>query len=430
MNTLPNIYAGKRVLLTGHTGFKGAWLAEWLLSMGADVTGLALAPNTTPSLFEQLGLAGRLRHNIGDIRDPATVKRVVAEADPDFVFHLAAQPLVRLSYREPVETYATNVMGTVHLLDALRDLQARRSTSPSSHPPTSQPYSLTPSQPPYSTATPVPARPCAAVFVTTDKCYANRGILNGYREDDPMGGYDPYSSSKGCAELAISSFRDSYFNPGGKTIPLVGIASARAGNVIGGGDWAEDRIVPDCMRRLARGEPVPVRNPHATRPWQHVLEPLGGYLLLGARLHEALAAAHGISPVKPSNLQTRASGAAQTFKPSNHSLTASQPYSLSALASAFNFGPNLPSNQTVRNLVEEVLRHWPGSWVDQSDPHAPHEAHLLNLAVDKAFHLLGWQPAWDFQETVRHTVEWYRAVHGGADPRALTADQIRLYANH
>lgn len=405
MNSISSSYSGKRVLVTGHTGFKGAWLCEWLLALGADVTGLGLPPNTTPSLFDQLGLAGRVHHHTGDIRDPATVRRVLAEADPDFVFHLAAQPLVRLSYREPVETYATNVMGTVHLLDALRERQDRRRLT--SFSPTATGGRAAKNR--------LDGRStCAAVFITTDKCYANRNLPNGYREDDPMGGYDPYSSSKGCAELAIASFRDSFFNPAGPTAPLVGIASARAGNVIGGGDWAEDRIVPDCMRCLARGEPVPVRNPHATRPWQHVLEPLGGYLLLGARIHAALAAAH-----HPDHAST-------PFQISTFNFPSPSP--LADLCSAFNFGPALPSNQPVRRLVEEVLRCWPGSWVDQSDPRAPHEARLLNLAIDKAFHLLGWQPAWNFAATVRHTVDWYRAVHDGADAGPLTREQIRQYA--
>ena len=234
---LRSIYAGKNVWLSGHTGFKGGWLAAWLLDLGAHVTGFSLDPPTTPSLFEQIRLAGRLRHEHGDVRDLAAVKRSIEGASPDFVFHLAAQSIVRTSFDEPIETYATNVLGTVHVMDALRAL-------------------------PHT---------CAAVMVTTDKCYDNKEWVHAYREEDPLGGYDPYSSSKGAAEIAIASWRRSFFanHP-------VRLASARAGNVIGGGDWARDRIVPDCVRALTRGDAIPVRNKVSTRPWQHVLEPLCG----------------------------------------------------------------------------------------------------------------------------------------------------------
>ncbi|MFN2477439.1 MAG: CDP-glucose 4,6-dehydratase [Chthoniobacterales bacterium] len=322
-------YRDKSVWLSGHTGFKGSWLATWLLELGARVHGFALAPPTTPSLFEQLGLASKLTHEIGDVRDAAAVTRSIDAAAPDFVFHLAAQPLVRLSYEQPVETYATNVMGTVHVLEALRAWQ----------------------------------RPCSAVFVTTDKCYENREWLHAYREEDPLGGYDPYSSSKAAAEIAIAAYRLSFFEA-----HPVKIASARAGNVIGGGDWALDRIVPDSIRALERGEPVALRNKLSTRPWQHVLEPLSGYLSLGAQLGQTDA---------------------------------------DQLCSAFNFGPALTSNRTVSALVEELLKHWPGQWIDRSDPKAVHEASLLNLATDKAFHLLGWAPVWGFAETIEHTAHWY-----------------------
>ncbi len=328
-------YAGKRVFVSGHTGFKGSWLCEWLLQLGAEVTGYSLAPYTQPSLFELLGLAQRVRHLEADIRDLPAFSRAVAEAKPDFVFHLAAQPIVRESYAKPVETFATNLMGTVHILEALRHLQ----------------------------------HPCAVVMVTTDKCYENREWLFGYREDDPLGGYDPYSASKAASELAISSYRRSFF--GGHPVK---IASARAGNVIGGGDWTQDRIMPDLMRSLQKGQALAVRNPMATRPWQHVLEPLSGYLWLAACL---------ASDLRPLS---------------------------SDLASAFNFGPPLDSNRSVKQLVEEALKHWPGHWVDQSDPKAVHEAHLLFLATDKAFHLLGWKPVWNFPEAIQRTVSWYRAV--------------------
>ena len=347
------------MLVTGHTGFKGSWLCEWLLTLGAEVTGLALPPATEPALFEQLGLATRLRHITGDIRDFAAVRAVVAEVQPDFVFHLAAQPLVRLSYDQPLETYATNVMGTAHVLEALRALN----------------------------------KPCTAVMITTDKCYENREWLHGYREEDPMGGYDPYSSSKGAAELVIAAYRRSYFSA---LDSLVRVASARAGNVIGGGDWALDRIVPDCIRSLQRLEAIPVRNKVATRPWQHVLEPLSGYLQLGASLHHAA-----------SHAQTTA---------------------LNRLGSGFNFGPALTSNRTVADLVQEVLKHWPGQWEDRSDPHAVHEAKLLNLATDKAYHLLHWQPVWNFEETIARTVVWYRET--STQPNAaqtLTGRQTAEY---
>ena len=359
-----NTYRGKRVLITGHTGFKGAWLAEWLLSLGAEVTGFSLPPPTTPSLFDQLGLAKRLRHIEGDVRDLASVHRAFAASRPGFVFHLAAQPLVRLSYEQPVETFSANVMGTAHVLEA-----ARLHSDPS--------------------------RPCAVVAATTDKCYENREWVHSYREEDPMGGYDPYSASKGAAELVIAAYRRSFFPAADGPVRL---ASARAGNVIGGGDWALDRIVPDCIRALADGRTIPVRNKIATRPWQHVLEPLSGYLWLGA----ALAAT---------------APQARAFK-----------FPASVYASAFNFGPALSSNRTVAELVQEILKHWPGRWEDRSDPNAPHEAKLLNLATDKAHHLLDWSPAWQFQETIRHTVDWYRAsITPGADIHALTTDQIAAY---
>ncbi|MCX7009936.1 MAG: CDP-glucose 4,6-dehydratase [Kiritimatiellaeota bacterium] len=355
MENLAAFYHDKRVLLTGHTGFKGSWLTEWLLMMGAKVTGLSLPPPTQPALFDQLGLAGRCTHVLGDIRDRDVVRKVVVETRPDLVFHLAAQSLVRLSYAQPVETYATNVQGTVHVLDALRTL----------------------------------ADPCAAVFITTDKVYENREWLHGYRESDPLGGFDPYSSSKGCAELAIQSFRQSYFNPA-QGMPRTAIASARAGNVIGGGDWAMDRILPDAVRALAHHEAIPVRNPNATRPWQHVLEPLSGYLFLGMRLHNAVSR----------NPQSDHRSPASALRPS-----------ISDLCSAFNFGPELSSNRTVHELVEELLKHWSGRWEDRSDPRSPHEAGLLDLATDKAYHLLDWRPRWDFARTIAETVTWYRMVH-------------------
>ena len=350
-------YRDKSVLVTGHTGFKGSWLCEWLLNLGAHVTGLALAPMPDAPLFDQLGLAPRLQQEIGDVRDLATVQKAVALARPDFIFHLAAQPLVRLSYEQPVETYATNFLGTVHVLEAARQAAA----------------------------------PCTFVSVTTDKCYENKEWLHGYREEDPLGGHDPYSSSKGAAEIAINAYRRSYFSTGS---PPIRLASARAGNVIGGGDWAADRIVPDSIRALEAGRPIPVRNKGATRPWQHVLEPLSGYLQLGACM-------------------------------ANPSL-ARRPQ---LITEAFNFGPELDSNRSVEALVEEILKSWPGEWTDQSDPHAVHEATLLNLAIDKARHVLGWFPVWDFPTTINRTVSWYRAAQDSPafDAAHSTREQIAAY---
>jgi CDP-glucose 4,6-dehydratase len=349
-------FAGKSVWLSGHTGFKGSWLAMWLLQLGARVHGFSLEPPTSPSLFEQLDLASQLHHEIGDVRDAAAVASSIRSAAPDFIFHLAAQPLVRASYEQPVDTYATNVMGTVHVLDALRSYE----------------------------------RDCSAVFITTDKCYENREWLYAYREEDPLGGYDPYSSSKAAAEIAIAAYRRSFF-----TAHPVKVASARAGNVVGGGDWAVDRIVPDCIRALQSGAAIPLRNKRSTRPWQHVLEPLSGYLALGARL------------------AATSTGDAQQ------------------LASAFNFGPALSSNRSVADLVQELLKHWPGEWSDRSDPNAVHEATLLNLATDKAFHLLAWAPVWSFEETIAETVTWYRSAHELGSDRAellaLTRNQIEKY---
>jgi len=367
-------YKDKKVLITGHTGFKGSWLTEWLLMMGAKVTGFALPPATEPALFDQLGLAGRCDHRIGDIRDWALVRKVIHEIRPDVIFHLAAQPLVRLSYAQPVETYETNVMGTAHVLDALRDADWV----------------------------------CAAVMITTDKVYENRELVHAYREDEPLGGFDPYSSSKACAELVIQSYRNSYFNPAKirsqdtslptprPSPPLVGVASARAGNVIGGGDWALDRIVPDCIRALAKDEVIVVRNSHATRPWQHVLEPLSGYLLLGEKLYSSLT---------------------------------SDVSRLTSYASAFNFGPALSSNRPVGELVKEILKHWPGRWEDRPVPNALHEASLLNLSTDKAHHELGWVARWDFGKTVEATVGLYRqTVTGSGDPvRGIVQTQIKEF---
>ena len=345
----PAFWQHRRVLLTGHTGFKGSWLALWLTELGAQVSGLSLEPDTNPSLFHQLALDQRLDHRLGDIREAGLVRQWVAEFQPEVVLHLAAQPLVLRSYQEPAATWATNVMGTIHLLDALRTLQT----------------------------------PCTAVLITTDKVYGNNEWLYGYRENDPLGGHDPYSSSKAAAELAIASWRASFCGFQPHQSPHLRVASARAGNVIGGGDWAADRIVPDAMRALSLGQAIGVRTPNATRPWQHVLEPLSGYLCLAERL-----SGHRAAPGTDS----------------------------ADLACGFNFGPQLEANRPVRALVEEALRHWHGHWVDQSDPTSPHEASLLNLAIDKAHHQLGWAPRWNFATTVERTVSWYRRVQAGQAP--------------
>lgn len=361
-----DFFTSRRVLVTGHTGFKGSWLSEWLLLLGAEVHGIALAPDPSYSLFTHLGLEGRLHHNVLDIRNRQGLANTVREIDPDIVFHLAAQPLVRESYVTPVETYETNVMGTVNLLDALRAVP----------------------------------KPCATVIITTDKCYENREWVHSYRECDPMGGYDPYSSSKGCAELAVASFRRSFFNPANGPINCA-IASARAGNVIGGGDRAAARIVPDCIRALEAGRRITIRSPRSTRPWQHVLEPLLGYLELAQCLYELVSSG----------------------KQNAHLIE--------QYASGFNFGPERDSNRSVGELVEEILKNWPGEYSAEPCEGAPHEAGLLNLATDKAFHMLGWNPVWDFKTTVTETVRWYKAEHDGLSGQALrdfTDSQIVTYS--
>ena len=347
-------WAGLRVLVTGHTGFKGSWLSLALREQGASVSGLSLpdAPSQ-PDLFTGARLEDLVTHHTGDVRNLETVRRVMRGAKPDVVMHLAAQPLGRTSYRSPAATYATNVLGAINVLEAARD---------------------------YNVQGPV-------LIITSDKVYRESASGEAHREDAPLGGADPYSGSKAAAELAIASWRASFCGPDAHQTPHRAIATARAGNVIGGGDWAEDRIVPDAMRSLAAGETIPVRQPRATRPWQHVLEPLGGYLLLAEQL-----------------------------------ATGGQAY-----ASAFNFGPALEANSSVRELVEAALSHWPGSWRDLSDPSAPHEAGRLHLQIDKAHHQLGWQPRWPFATTVERTVVWYRAVHEGASPLACCLADLEAY---
>ncbi|QNI72320.1 CDP-glucose 4,6-dehydratase [Synechococcus sp. NOUM97013] len=353
-----SFWAGRRVLLTGHTGFKGSWLSLWLLKLGAEVWGYSLAPEGQRSLFEELALArGKLHHQLGDIRDLQSLQEAVRQAQPEVVLHLAAQPLVRRSYRDPLGTWATNVQGCLHLFEALTSLQHH----------------------------------CVVVMVTTDKVYANREWVYGYREEDRLGGHDPYSASKAAAELAISSWRDSFCGSCLHQTPFLAIATARSGNVIGGGDWAEDRVVPDAMRALAAGKPIPVRSPEATRPWQHVLEPIGGYLLLAEKL--------------------AAVGSSDKY----------------LFSSAFNFGPLIEANRSVSELIGLILQTWPGCWNDLSDPSAPHEAGRLHLQIDKAHHLLNWRPRWDFATAVARTVHWYRSVYEGVSPLQCCLSDLEAY---
>ncbi len=346
-----NTYRGKRVLVTGHTGFKGSWLTRWLLNLGAQVTGLALPPATTPSLFTLLQLDKELDHRILDIRDQGGVQDLVEEVKPDIVFHLAAQALVRSSYRDPKETWDVNVGGTINLLEALRKENQSR----------------------------------VCLVVTSDKCYENKEQVWGYRESDPMGGHDPYSSSKGATELAVASWRNSFFqDPDG-----LRLASARAGNVIGGGDWATDRIVVDFVKSIESAKPLSLRNPSATRPWQHVLEPLSGYLDLGSRLYQ------------PDGWQ---------------------------LAQGWNLGPRDESVVDVETLARTLVSAWgEGEVRVDATPNHPHEAGLLKLDCSKARTVLGWHGVWDFPETVRQTVEWYRGHHLGEDAGRLTQRQIEAY---
>ena len=354
-------YGGRRVLVTGHTGFKGSWLTAWLRSLGASVVGYALDPDTEPSMFDVLGLSADCEDLRADVRDFDRLRDVVDRTRADYIFHLAAQPLVRRSYAEPLETLSTNVMGTAHLLEAVR----------------------------------VTRRPVSVVVVTSDKCYENAGLDRPLDEGDAMGGHDVYSMSKGATELVVSSYRRSFFRPSHLEAHGVTLASARAGNVIGGGDWARDRIVPDAIRALTTGEPIPVRNPDATRPWQHVLEPLSGYLLLGARLAQGTADERG------------------------------------RFCEGWNFGPEPADTRPVRGVVDAILRNWGGgTWQDRSDASAPHEAPTLRLAIAKARDSLGWRPRWGFEQTLRRTVAWYRAHHEGAQRgalRALTESQTTDY---
>lgn len=346
-------YQGRRVLITGASGFKGSWLAIWLKRLGAKVFGYSSQAQREPSLFSLANVAGSIEHHDGDIRDLETLRQLVAKVKPEVIFHLAAQPLVRQSYREPLETLSVNVLGTATVLEAVRQT----------------------------------AVSAAVVVVTSDKCYENRNWAFGYRETDALGGHDPYSMSKACAELVASSWQRSYF--GGESI--VRVATARAGNVIGGGDWSADRIVTDCIDSLRHHRPIGVRFPHAERPWQHALEALSGYLQLGARL----TSDRGGEYVGP-----------------------------------WNFGPDLDGIRPVRDLVTQLIAEWgSGTWVDQSDPTQPHEAQTLALCCDKSRRMLGWRPVWSFEQAIAATAHWYRDWHEGAtDILRLCESQIDQYA--
>ena len=348
-------WQGRRVFLTGHTGFKGGWLALWLQQLGADLSGFALDPPTDPSLFVKAKVASGMHSVIGDIRDSAALEHAMQIARPEVAFHLAAQPLVRHSYIDPVGTYQTNVLGTVNLLEAVRKTPSVR----------------------------------AVVIITTDKCYANKEWIWPYRETDPLGGYDPYSSSKACAEIVTSSWRDSFFPANRFAEHQVAIASARAGNVIGGGDWASDRLIADIVRAFSSGKTLEIRNPSATRPWQHVLEPLRGYLTLAERL--------------------TAGGA--------------------AYASAFNFGPHLTDARPVEWIVRHLSSMWAGAaeWKLDAQAHV-HEAQMLKLDWSKAHAELGWQPALSLPDALDYTLAWYQKESSGADPRALCLEQIASYS--
>jgi CDP-glucose 4,6-dehydratase len=346
----PNFWQGKRVLLTGHTGFKGGWLSLWLQSMNAELLGVALNPPTQPALFDVARVREGMEHQIADIRDYEKIKSLMAAFMPEIVIHMAAQPLVRLSYQSPVETYATNVMGTVHVLEAARHVDTVR----------------------------------AIVNITTDKCYENKEWSWGYRENEPMGGHDPYSSSKGCAELVSNAYRKSFLSGQG-----VALATARAGNVIGGGDWASDRLVPDTLSALERNEPVLIRNPHAIRPWQHVLEPLSGYLMLAQSLYE-----HG---------QIDAEG--------------------------WNFGPRDEDAKPVQWIAEHLCDAWGNgsTWSLQKGEH-PHEANFLKLDISKARQRLQWSPRWSLDVALSHIVDWHRAWLANENMRSVCLQQIANYS--
>ena len=345
-----NAFRGKRVLLTGHTGFKGSWLSLWLLSLGAEVSGYALAPHTNPAMFDLCRIGEDMESVLGDIRDHERLAQVMRECRPEVVFHLAAQPLVRYSYTHARETYETNVMGTIHVLEAAKNTETVQTV----------------------------------VVITSDKCYENKEWVYGYRETDPMGGYDPYSSSKGCAELVVSAYRQSFFKERG-----IALASARAGNVFGGGDWAEDRLIPDFVRAVAVGQELVIRNPNAIRPWQHVLEPLSGYLQLAAVM-----------------LEDR-----------------------ERYAGAWNFGPNSQDTVSVGYLLQRMIKLWGKGAVREEVVPSLHEANLLKLDISKAEMLLKWHSCCSLEEAMHHTIEWYEGWLQQKDVKEITLAQIAVYSH-
>jgi CDP-glucose 4,6-dehydratase len=353
---MTNFWNNKKVFITGHTGFKGTWLALWLHKLGADVTGYSLLPSTDPSLYELAHLEGVVKSVKGDIRDLELLKKTLDEARPEIIFHMAAQPLVRESYRNPIETYSTNVMGTLNLLEAAR----------------------------------ISGKVNVIVNITTDKCYENKEWYWAYRENEPLGGYDPYSSSKACSELITSAYRNSYFNQSTYDRHGTALASARAGNVIGGGDWSADRLIPDCIRSLINNKQIIIRNPESIRPWQHVLEPLGGYISLAQRLFEK-------GP---------------------------------DFAEAWNFGPSENDAKPVKWIVERLCEHWEnnvGFMIDKSEQ--PHEASYLKLDSSKAKLKLGWSSKWDLETALVKVIKWNQAYKEGADIKDVCFKQIQEYEN-
>lgn len=349
-------WSGKSVFITGHTGFKGSWLSLWLTSLGAKVTGFALPPKTSPNLFQLANIEDDLLSSVtGDIRDLSLLQMALDKVSPEIVIHMAAQPIVRYSYENPIETYQTNVMGTAHLLEAVRHVKGVKSV----------------------------------IIVTSDKCYENKERSSGYNEDDPMGGHDPYSNSKGCAELVTSSYRLSFFNSEKYQEHGVAIASARAGNVIGGGDWAEDRLIPDFMRSMIKEEKLNIRNPFAIRPWQHVLEPLSGYLILAQQLYN-------IGP---------------------------------EYAEAWNFGPSEDDAKNVEWIVNELIKNWGGlaSYKVDGNQYKAHEAHYLNLNSSKSRKKLHWSPQWTAEEAVRRVCDWHKYQINGGNMKIYTLKEIKEY---
>lgn len=355
MNSI--FWKDKKVFVTGHTGFKGSWLSLWLQQLGANVTGYALKPPTNPNLFEVAQVGQGMKSVIGDIRDGAGLVKVMLQAEPDIVIHMAAQPLVLRSYEDPIETYSTNVMGTVNLLEAVRKTPSVR----------------------------------AVINVTTDKCYENKEWLWGYRENESMGGFDPYSSSKGCSELVTAAYRNSFFTPINQNERRVALASARAGNVIGGGDWAADRLIPDIFRALLNSQSVKIRNPNAIRPWQHVLEPLSGYILLAEQLYKYGA----------------------TF------------------AEAFNFGPEEDDAKPVRWIVDQLTQQWGqgAEWHFDGGIH-PHEANYLKLDCSKSKTILNWHSKWSLSDALKNIVTWHQDFQNGRNMKDVTMNQIKLYTNN